>query len=95
MDLHVLCNSSTILNNFVCSTDVHFQDGLVLHQFPAGYKVPEVPFYAIKWAVMGSPGPVWERDVCWLEYGDIFTDEVGNEVGFGVVINFSVGNIKF
>lgn len=44
---------------------------------------------------MGSPGPVWERDVCWLEYGDIFTDEVGNEVGFGVVINFSVGNIKF
>jgi len=35
---------------------------------------------------MGSPGPVWERDVCWLEYGDIFTDEAGNEVGFGVVI---------
>ncbi|XP_020621080.1 uncharacterized protein LOC110058762 [Orbicella faveolata] len=64
--------------------DVHFQDGLVLHQFPAGYKVPEVPFYSIKWAVMGSPGPVWERDVCWLEYGDIFTDEAGNEVGFGV-----------
>lgn len=35
---------------------------------------------------MGSPGPVWERDVCWLEYGDIIIDETGNELGFGVVI---------
>lgn len=35
---------------------------------------------------MGLFGFVWERDVCWLEYGDIFIDEVGNEVGFGVVI---------
>lgn len=64
--------------------DVHFQDGMVLHQFPAGYKAPEVPFYSIKWAVMGGPGPVWERDVCWLEYGDIIHDEAGNELGFGV-----------
>lgn len=64
--------------------DAHFQDGLVLHQFPANYKAPQVPFYSIKWAVMGSPGPVWFRDVCWLEYGDIIIDETGNELGFGV-----------
>ena len=67
--------------------DGSFQDGLVLHQFPAGYKVPEFPFYSIKWAVMGSPiaSPVWDRDVCWLEYGDITHDEAGRELGFGVV----------
>ena len=35
--------------------------------------------------IMGSPGPVWERDVCWLEYADIIHDEAGNELGFGVV----------
>lgn len=64
--------------------DVHFQDGMVLHQFPEGYKAPELPFYCIKWAIMGSPGPVWERDVCWLEYADIIHDEAGNELGFGV-----------
>ena len=57
----------------------------MLHQFPASYKAPQVPFYSIKWAVMGSPGPVWFRDVCWLEYGDIIIDETGNELGFGVV----------
>ena len=56
------------------SADVHFQDGMVLHQFPEGYKAPELPFYCIKWAIMGSPGPVWERDVCWLEYADIIHD---------------------
>ena len=67
------------------SADVHFQDGMVLHQFPEGYKAPELPFYCIKWAIMGSPGPVWERDVCWLEYADIIHDEAGNELGFGVV----------
>lgn len=62
---------------------------MVLHQFPAGYKAPELPFYSIKWAVMGGPAaaPVWDRDVCWLEYGDIIHDEAGNELGFGVVWN--------
>lgn len=65
--------------------DVQFQDGVMLHQFPAGYKHPEMPFYSIKWAIMGAAGPVWFRDVCWLEYGDIITDENGQEVGFGVV----------
>ena len=60
----------------------------MLHQFPSGYKAPEVPFYAIKWAVMGAPvahSPVWDRDVCWLEYDDIIQDEAGKELGFGVV----------
>ncbi|KAK3755762.1 hypothetical protein QZH41_019993, partial [Actinostola sp. cb2023] len=65
--------------------DVHFQDGLMLHQFPQGYKHPGVPFYSIKWAVVGvRSSPLWLRDVCWLEYGDILTDKNGEEFGFGV-----------
>ena len=70
------------------SSDVQFQDGYMLHQFPSGYQHPEVPFFSIKWAIMGAPGPVWGRDVCWLEYGDIITDDNGKEVGFGVVVNW-------
>ena len=67
-------------------SDPQFQDGLMLHQFPRGYKHPDVPFYSIKWAVMGAPNtPVWLRDALWLEYGDIIKDEDGKEVGFGVV----------
>ncbi|XP_032236646.1 uncharacterized protein LOC116617779 [Nematostella vectensis] len=64
--------------------DVNFVDGLMLHQFPSGYKHPNVPFFSIKWAIIGQPGPIWSRDVCWLEYGDIVTDDDGKEVGFGV-----------
>lgn len=64
--------------------DAHFSDGLLLHQFPEKYRHPDVPFYAIKWAIFDAPGPVSARDVCWLEYGDIREDEYGNEFGFGV-----------
>ncbi|KXJ14256.1 uncharacterized protein LOC110239123 [Exaiptasia diaphana] len=65
--------------------DAHFQDGILVHKCPKDYKHPEVPFYSIKWAVMGvRSSPFWLRDVCWLEYGDILKDENGEEFGFGV-----------
>ena len=57
----------------------------MLHRFPKNYKHPDMPFYAIKWAVFDAPGPVSARDVCWLEYGDIKLDDQGREFGFGVV----------
>lgn len=65
--------------------DGNFSDGLMLHAMPKNYKHPSTPFYAIKWAIFDSPGPVSARDVCWLEYGDIRLDERGREYGFGVV----------
>ncbi|XP_028400890.1 uncharacterized protein LOC114523997 [Dendronephthya gigantea] len=64
--------------------DALFTDGLMLHRFPKNYKHPDMPFYAIKWAIFDAPGPVSARDVCWLEYGDIRQDERGREFGFGV-----------
>ena len=64
--------------------DGHFSDGLLVHLIPNSYKHPNVPFYAIKWAIFDAPGPVSARDVCWLEHGDIKIDERGKEFGFGV-----------
>lgn len=68
--------------------DVNFKDGLVLHKFPTSCKADgdHLPFYSIKWAIMGTPvpSPIWDRDVCWLEYADIIHDNEGKEIGFGV-----------
>lgn len=68
--------------------DVNFKDGLVLHKFPTICKADgdHLPFYSIKWAIMGTPvpSPIWDRDVCWLEYADIIHDNEGKEIGFGV-----------
>ena len=67
----------------------------MLHQFPKNYKHPDVPFYSIKWAVMGASNvPVWLRDALWLEYGDILKDKNGKDVGFGVVWSFFIWNKK-
>lgn len=75
-------------------TDVNFKDGLVLHKFPTSYKAngEQLPFYSIKWAIMGTPvpSPIWDRDVCWLEYADIIQDNEGKEIGFGVVCKYCV-----
>jgi hypothetical protein len=76
--------------------DFHFQDGLLLHKFPTGYKHPNVPFYSIKWGIMGmQSGPLWLRDVCWLEYGDLMLDENGEQMGFGVVCILSFISNRF
>lgn len=50
-----------------------------------------MPIYSIKWGIMGVKStPFWLRDVCWLEYGDLRTDENGQEFGFGVVCEFLI-----
>ena len=66
----------------------------MLHKFPTSCKADgdHLPFYSIKWAIMGTPvpSPIWDRDVCWLEYADIIHDNEGKEIGFGVVWKYCV-----